>query len=112
MGIAHNVYSPTWSNRFARLTRRASPEQKQQLFSKALGIKYQDLKEFVKSSTNKISCIYLMPFGDVKTLRESMNITGYEDNYLICKYGYTMILVEEWEKIMENIIKFRMQAYI
>ena len=63
--------------------------QQVKLFGKVLGVDYRTLNEFIKTAASKISCIYLMPFGDVGTLRESMNIVGYADDFLVCKFGYT-----------------------
>lgn len=67
-----------------------SVKQKKQLCKEIIGTPYEDLKSNMGIFGNELSCVYLTILGQVKDLRESMNIEKNisEENY-VCKYGFT-----------------------
>ena len=67
-----------------------STADRQKLASKLTGATSQVVKEFCKTSSVPISCIYLFTLGTAKDLRDSMKINEkYNDEMIICKYGKT-----------------------
>ena len=67
-----------------------STADRQTLASRLTGATSQVVKEFCKTSSVPISCVYLFTLGTAKTLRKSMKIDEkYDDEMIICKYGKT-----------------------
>ena len=65
-------------------------EQKQELFSKLLGVSANAVKEVFKTSATTIPCVYLFTLNTVKELRQNMDIDNkYNDDMIVCKYGFT-----------------------
>ena len=73
-------------------------EQKKQLASELItGIPYNDMKRFLNIHINEIPCVYLICLGDVKTLRNGMNIElKYNDDNIIFKFGFSKNFKERY----------------
>jgi hypothetical protein len=55
---------------------------------KELGVHSDDMKQCLKASTQKMSCVYLLGLGTVEDLRDVFDIDDNIDNkYIICKFG-------------------------
>jgi hypothetical protein len=58
--------------------------------NRSLGEDCIKTRNVLKLCSHKIACIYLITFGYVKNLRDSMNIDeSINDTSIVCKYGYT-----------------------
>lgn len=65
-------------------------EQRQQLSADILRINVKTLRSILDKSSSPIICIYLFKLGTCEDLRQTMNIPlSYDDNLIVCKYGYT-----------------------
>jgi predicted GIY-YIG superfamily endonuclease len=65
-------------------------EEKKQLANKLLGCDIDESRKILKTSSCKISSIYLLTLGYVKDLRNSFQIPeSFADNYILVKYGRT-----------------------
>lgn len=91
-----NVYKfITWAAKSLFIMQMGTLEQKQILTNKIMGINYDEAKKYINLHINDISCIYLIILGQVKHLRNSMNIdNNINDEKYICKYGFSKNLGE------------------
>ena len=79
-----------WATNILFTHQFGSADDRQGLASKLTGATPQVIKEFCKTSSAPISCIYLFSLGPVRDLRKSMQINnGYDDKMIVCKYGKT-----------------------
>jgi len=106
-----------WATKILFIIQFGSYDKKIELSSEILNIDYKSLKNFLRTPTRAISCIYLIKLGFVKELRESMNIdTIYSNECVVYKYGFTKDLARrfgEHEKTYNNInnVKIELKAY-
>jgi len=97
-----------------------TPEQKQKLVCKTLGITTDALKEVFNTTSTTIPCVYLFSLNTVKQLRKSMDIPiKYKDDDIVLKYGFTDNLkrrTSEHEKYCTTIknteLKLKYWSYI
>lgn len=65
-------------------------EQKDKLVSKIKGVSYEAIQELFSINAREMPCVYLTAFNDVKTLRNTMNISNiHNDNDIVYKFGLT-----------------------
>jgi len=63
-------------------------EKKEELGADLLGIDLTTLRDFLRTSVDKIPCLYLFYLGDAGDLREKIP-NGLENNRKMYKYGFT-----------------------
>ena len=79
-----------WVDETLFTVQMGTSEAKSKLASKLIGASSNSIKEFSKTLTKPISCIYLFKIGYVKNLRKSMNIgPEYDDYDIVLKFGRT-----------------------
>ena len=79
-----------WATKILFAVHMGSEEHKDELISDIKHIPAKTIKAIFNKSASTTPCIYLFKLGNVKELRQSMNIsTEIQDDYMICKYGYT-----------------------
>jgi hypothetical protein len=79
-----------WATDTLFTVQMGTKDQKYNLTSKVLGVTANVVREVFRASATTLPCVYLFTLGDVKNLRESMNIDDkYSDNMIVCRYGHT-----------------------
>jgi hypothetical protein len=104
-----------WTRR--KLYTRQQDEDK---IDKILGVEGSIMKKVFNTLAMQMSCIYLFSLGYVKDLRKSMSIgTEYDDDSIVCKYGYSEDLVrrmiehiQKYEKIEGCTIRLLLYTYV
>jgi hypothetical protein len=78
-----------WATETLFTVQMGTDESKEDLVE-TIGLNISDMRRSLDSSVSYITCIYLLEIGYIKDFRETFGITeDLDDNYLICKYGYT-----------------------
>ena len=84
-----------WANDILFTAQLGTANAKAALASKLIGASTNSVKEFSKTLTKPISCIYLCKIGYVRDLRKSMNISAeYDDDDIVLKFGRTIDINE------------------
>lgn len=79
-----------WATEKLFTIQMGTKEDKQKLAKDLMGVPIEISNQFLNNSSSKISCIYLLTLGTVKSLRQSMNIDEkYPDDHVVNKFGYT-----------------------
>lgn len=101
-----------WANKILFTVQMGKIEDKKILSSKLLGVHADAVREVFKVSAKTMPCIYLFILGSAKNLRDEMKINDkYEDNYLVCKYGYTKDLSRRTGEHMREYGKINLKYY-
>lgn len=79
-----------WSTEKLFTIQMGTKEQKEELANKLMGISSKHVKEILKTHSGHVSCVYLYTLGNVKELRNNLNIPEkYSDSDVVCKFGRT-----------------------
>lgn len=79
-----------WATKILFTHQLGTNEEKRKLVDKLLGCDINTSRDILKCNTNDIASIYLITLGYVKDLKNDFNLSDkYNDNDIICKYGYT-----------------------
>lgn len=82
-----------WLTKLIFTAHLGSIDEKREVFSKVMGLTIDHVKEALKMSRSKVSCIYFFTLGKVADLRQSMKIPSeFTDDMIVCKYGNTIDL--------------------
>ena len=97
-----------WMTKIFYVHQFGNDNEKHELAGKLLGVHAKAVKEVLKTASNKIPCVYLFILGKVKDLRKEMKINKkYDDDYLVCKYGYTDDLKRRTSEHMRKYNKIK-----
>jgi len=83
-------------------------EDKKKLSNKLMGIPVKEACDVFKTSSNSISCVYLLSLNSVKELRDTFNISkNIPDDAIVCKYGKTDDLKRRIKEHQNNYKKLK-----
>jgi len=83
-------------------------EDKKKLSNKLMGIPVKEACDVFKTSSNSISCVYLLSLNNVKELRDTFNISeNIPDDAIVCKYGKTDDLQRRIKEHQNNYGKLK-----
>ena len=83
-------------------------EDKKKLSNKLMGIPVKEACDVFKTSSNSISCVYLLSLNSVKELRDTFNISeNIPDDAIVCKYGKTDDLQRRIKEHQNNYGKLK-----
>ena len=109
-----------WATETLFTIQMGTTQQKEELVGNVLGVSARVIKEVFNTATNTLPCVYLFTVNTVKNLRTSMMIdTKYNDDSIVCKYGFTKDLsrrtgehIDTFKKIDNTELKLKYYSYI
>jgi hypothetical protein len=97
-----------WSINILFTHQLGTNEDKKKLSNKLMGIPVKEACDVFKTSSNSISCVYLLSLNSVKELRDTFNISkNIPDDAIVCKYGKTDDLKRRIKEHQNNYKKLK-----
>jgi len=105
-----------WASETLFTIQFGTKEDKQKLVDKILGTDAKIASKVMSKSVNPISCVYLFSLGYVKDLRDNklnLDLSNYDDNMIICKFGRTNDLSRRTKEHVNTYkgVKLKLQLF-